>query len=196
MCDGSLYRSNRAGKRIVNMLRLAPLRLELNAELGGQFMWKQFLTASVATAMLVGSVSPAMAQYKFSTDIQAPVGATATVNLKVPLGAVAASNRKATYGLTLGYGQQLDRYTDDGRLATSHVKLADLRFSDSFKLHRAEVMSFDLANLKDDPRLHMGPDSGKDSTTWIIIGLVVAGAVVWAVADGGGDDDDDDDSSN
>jgi hypothetical protein len=158
-------------------------------------MMRKFLSASVATALLVGSVSPAMAQ-SFMTDLQAPMGATATVNFKVPLGAAPARERKATYGLTLGYGQQINSLTADGRPMVRQARLADFRFTDGFKLHKAEVASFDLANLDKDRRLNMGPDSGKDSTTWIIIGLVVAGAVVCVAADCfGGDDDDDEDES-
>lgn len=159
-------------------------------------MLRKFLTASVATALIVTSMTPAMAQYhNFSSDLQAPLGATATVNFRVPLGAVPAKARKATYGLTLGYGQRLDSLTADGRVATREAKMADIRFSDAFMLQRAEVMTFDLANLDEDPRLNMGPDDGKDSTTWIIIGLVVAGVVVCLAADCFGDDDDDDDDS-
>jgi hypothetical protein len=137
-----------------------------------------------------------MAQSAFSAYSQAPMGATATLNFAVPLGAAPQRERKATYGLTLGVGQRLDTVMPDGRIATRQAKLADIRFADGFKLHRAEVMTFDLANLDKDPRLNMGPDSGKDSTTWIIIGLVVAGVAVCLAADCfGGDDDHDFDTS-
>jgi hypothetical protein len=159
-------------------------------------MLKKFLSASVATALVLGSVTPAYAQYAFSPE-PAPLGATATLNFKVPLGVAPTKNRKASYGLTVGYGQRLNGVTADGRIATRQAKLADLRFTDSFKLWKAEVASFDLANLDKDRRLNMGPDDGegKGNTTWIVIGLVAAGVAVCLLADcfGGDDDDDDDD---
>lgn len=154
-------------------------------------MMRKFLCASVSTALLAGSITPAMAQ-SFSSDLQAPLGATATVNFKVPLGAAPARSKKATYGLTLGYGQQLDSFAPDGRLMVRQAKVADLRFSDGFKLHKAEVMSLDLANLDKDPRLNMGPGKSK-TTTWLWIGgaVVAGGLICWAA--GCFDDDDDDD---
>ena len=158
-------------------------------------MIRKILSASVATALVLGSVTPAYAQSyaMMMPDRQAPLGATATVNFRVPLGAAPSKARRASYGLTLGYGHRLDSLTADGRIAARHVEVADIRFTDTFKLHKAEVATFDLANLDQDRRLNMM--EGKDSTTWIIIGLVVAGAVVWAVADGDDDDDDDDEES-
>jgi len=156
-------------------------------------MIRKFLTASVATALIATSMTPAMAQSHFSSDLQAPLGATATVNFKVPLGAAPAKARKATYGLTLGYGQRLDSLTADGRVATREARMADIRFTDAFMLQRAEVMTFDLANLDKDKRLNMGPDGTKDSTLWIVVGLVAAGVAVCLLADCFDDDDDDDD---
>lgn len=157
-------------------------------------MMRKFLCASVATALIASSITPAMAQNQFVSDMQAPVGATATVNFKVPLGAVPERERKATYGLTLGYGQQLDSLTPDGRIRTRETKLADFRFTDGFKLHRAEVMTFDLANLDEDPRLNMGPDPKGKEATWLWIGgAIVAGALIcWAAGCFDSDDDDDD----
>lgn len=154
-------------------------------------MIRTFLNVSVATALLASSFSAAAAPYSFASDYQAPAGATATINFQVPLGAVPQKARKATYGLTLGYGQRMDSVTDSGRIATRQTKLADFRFTGAFKLQRAEVATFDLANLDQDPRLNMNPDSGKDSTTWIIIGLVVAGVAVCLAADCFDGDDDD-----
>jgi hypothetical protein len=130
---------------------------------------------------------------------QAPLGATATVNFTMPLGFAPPKDSKPSYGLMLGYGQQFDSLTSDGRIATRSAKLADIRFTDSFRLKKAEVMTFDLANLDKDRRLNMNPEDGKDSTTWIVIGLVVAGVAVCLLADcfdGGDDDDDDDDDGN
>lgn len=133
-----------------------------------------------------------MAQ-SYMSDVQAPMGATATVNFTVPLGAAPARERKATYGLTLGYGRQLNSLTPDGRPVVRQAKLADIRFADGFKLHKAEVVTFDLANLDKDARLNMGPGKGKE-TTWLWVGgIVVAGALVcWAAGCFDNDDDDDD----
>ncbi|HJU76558.1 MAG TPA: hypothetical protein VJ597_01320 [Sphingomicrobium sp.] len=160
-------------------------------------MMREFLSASVATALLIGPVSPALAQSYAFAPSQAPLGVTATVNLKVPLGVAPAKPKKTTYGLTLGYGQRLDSLTADGRIATREAKLADIRFADGFKLYRAQVMSFDLANLDKDRRLKLTGDG--DDTLWIVGGLVAAGVVVCLLADcfdGDDDDDDDDDVSS
>lgn len=162
-------------------------------------MIRKFLSASVATALVIGSVTPAYAQsYGFTAD-QAPLGATATVNFKMPLGVAPQKQKKASYGLTLGYGQQLDSLAPDGRIATRQARLADIRFTGDFNLYKAEVVTFDLANLDKDQRLNMmGPDGdGKDSTVWIVGGLVAAGVAICLLADCfDGDDDDDDSSSN
>lgn len=151
-------------------------------------MMRKFLCASVATAMIAGSISPAAAQ-SFMSEQQAPLGATATVNFKVPLGTVPTKARKPTYGLTLAYGQRLDSLTSDGRVRTREAKLADFRFTGGFKLHQAEVMSFDLANLDEDPRLNLGPDKGKEATWLWVGGAVLLGVGLYLLLD---DDDDDD----
>ena len=158
-------------------------------------MMRRFLCSSVSLALLASSVSPAMAQ-SYMSDLQAPLGATATVNFRVPLGAAPAREKKATYGLTLGFGHQVDSLTTDGRVATHQAKLADIRFADGFKLHKAEVMTFDLANLDEDPRANL--TGGDDQTLWIVVGLVAAGVAVCLLADcfEGDDDDDDDDSGS
>jgi hypothetical protein len=160
-------------------------------------MVRKILSASVATALLVGSVTPAFAQpYAFAPE-QAPAGLTATVNLKVPLGVAPAKQRKATYGFTTSFGQRLDSLTADGRIATRSAKLADIRFTDSLRLKKAEVVTFDLANLDKDKRLNLGPDGGKGTTTWIVVGLVAAGVAICLAADcfDGNDDDEDDDDT-
>ena len=155
-------------------------------------MIRKVLSASVATALLLGSVSPAFAQNYAFEPAQAPLGATATLNLKVPLGVAANKQRKATYGLTMAYGQRTNSLTQDNRIATRQARLADIRFSaDESKLQKAEFASFDLANLDKDRRLNMGPGGSWDGTTWLVIGgLVAAGVLVWVLLD---DDDDDDD---
>ena len=155
-------------------------------------MIRKVLSASVATALIFGTVTPAFAENDAFSPVQAPLGATATLNLKVPLGAAPTQKRKATYGLTMAYGQRTNSVTDDGRIATRSAKLADIRFAagDS-KLQKAEFATFNLANLDKDKRLNLGPDGSMDGTTWLVLGgLVAAGVIIWLVAR---DDDDDDD---
>ena len=121
---------------------------------------------------------------------------TATFNLKVPLGvSPTTTQKKPNYGLTVGFNHRLDTLTADGRAVTHQAKLADIRFHDGFKLFKAEVATFDLANLDKDPRLNLGPDGSMDNTTWIVVGLVAAGVAICLLADcfEGDDDDDDDD---
>ena len=156
-------------------------------------MMRTFLNVSVATALLASSFSAAAAPYSFASDYQAPAGATATVNFTVPLGAVPYKARKASYGLTLGYGQRLDSVTSTGRIATRQTKFADVRFTGAFKLKRAEVATFDLANLDQDPRLNMGPHGGKENTWLWVGGAIVLGlGICWAAGCFDGDDDDED----
>lgn len=157
-------------------------------------MMRKFVSATASAALCLMSVTPAMAEnYRF-TGFDAPAGATATLNLRVPLGHQ-AQKTKTTYGLTFGYGQVVGGPSLDGRTTTRAVKLGDIRFADGFKLQRAEVATFDLANLKNDRRL--GLTEGGDNTVWIVVGLVAAGVAVCLLADCfGGDDDDDDDSED
>ena len=157
-------------------------------------MIKRILSASVATALMFGSVSPAYAQ-AYIDGPQAPLGMTASLNLKIPIGEQRAKAKKASAGLTLAYGQRTNTLTSDNRIATRQMKLADLRFArtdQSIKLAKAEFASFDLANLDKDKRLNMGPDGDKGSTTWIVLGAVAAGVVIYLLVKGGDDDDDDD----
>jgi hypothetical protein len=126
-------------------------------------------------------MSPAMAQSRFASDFQPAAGATATVNLRVPLGAVPTKQRKTTYGLTLGFGRQTDSVMADGRLAMREARIADIRFSGNFKLQRAEALTFDLTNLKNDPRLMMGEGKGKETTwLWVAAGLGIGLGICWA----------------
>ena len=155
-------------------------------------MMRKLLSASVATALVIGSVAPAYAQNYAFEPAQAPLGATATLNFKVPLGSSAHQSRKATYGITMAYGQRLNSTTQDGRIATKSAKLADIRFTATDrKLQKAEFASFDLANLDKDKRLNLGPDGTWDTTTWLVIGgLVAAGILIWVFADDNNNDDD------
>ena len=158
-------------------------------------MVKRILSASIATALMFGSISPAYAQ-AYADGPQAPLGMTASLNLKVPIGKQRENARKPTAGLTLAYGQRTNTLTSDNRIATRQMKIADLRFArtdQSIKLAKAEFASFDLANLDKDKRLNMGPDGDKGSTTWIVLGAVAAGVLIYLLVKGGDDDDDDDD---
>ena len=161
-------------------------------------MMRKLLSASVATALVFGSIAPAYAESYAFDPVQAPLGATATVNFKVPLGGSAFKHKKATYGLTMAYGQRMNATTQDGRVATRDAKLADIRFTaDDSKLQKAEFASFDLANLDKDKRLNLGPDGTWDTTTWLLIGgLVAAGIIIWVVASDDDDDDDEDPEVN
>jgi hypothetical protein len=149
---------------------------------------RKFVCTSLSATLLLTVVSPA-----FGRDLSRDFGfqganmarddaATATVDYRIPFGG--KTSGKANYGVSLNFGP---RAADEGFKPT--VRLADLRFGDE-GVQNARVGGYDFAqrgaDLSGDKLTAM---EGKDSTTWIIIGLVVAGAVVWAVAS---DDDDDD----
>ena len=147
---------------------------------------KKFVGTSLSAALVFATVSPAMARDYGFYDAYASRedAATAVVDYRIPFGGKSAG--KANYGLSLRYGPAA-RTADRAEGWKPDVTLADLRFGTD-GLQRAQVASFNFAQGSDvptDPRLQMM--EGKDSTTWIIIGLVVAGAVVWAVSE---DDDD------
>lgn len=146
---------------------------------------RKLVSATVAAALCMLSVAPAMAQDHRFTGFDAPRGATATVNLRVPLG-TDRHRARPTYGLTLGYGQTAGAPTLDGRAATRAVSLADFRFSGR-ELRTARVASFDLANLDRDRRL--SNLSGTVSTVWIVVGVVAVGVGVCLIADCFGDDE-------
>ena len=153
-------------------------------------MVRKFVSATASAALCIASLVPGMAaaqEYR-STAFEAPRGATATVNLRVPFGPNQA--RRTTYGLTLGYGQTVAPGLD-GRTTTRAVNFADLRFGADHQLRHARVASFDLANL-DQTRRRMNMTGGEDSTLWIVVGVVAAGAVACFVIWDCFDDDDDD----
>lgn len=157
-------------------------------------MVRNIISATASAALCLMSVTPAMAQeYRYS-GFDAPRGAVATANLRVPLGTEKAK-AKPTYGLSFGFGQTSGAATLDGRTTTRLVQLADLRF-DGSGLERAQVASFDLANLDDDKRLNLM--DGGDNTLWIVVGLVAAGVAICLLADcfEGDDNNHDDNSSN
>lgn len=151
---------------------------------------RKIVTATASAALCLSSISPAFAQSTAFSGFDAPRGATATVNLRVPLGAEREA-AKPTYGLTLGYGQTVANPDLGVRSGSREMRFADFRFDGSSnKLAKAQVMSFDLANLDKDRRLNM---FNNPNTGWIIVGIVAAGVAVCLLADCFEDDDDDDD---
>jgi hypothetical protein len=155
-------------------------------------MIRRIVTATAAAALCLSSVTPALAQNYAFTGFDAPRGAAATLNLRVPLDD-ARPEAKPTYGLTLGYGRTVGSQELDGRTISRGMQLADFRFDGSPKMAKAQVLSFDLANLDNDRRLNMAEDG--DNTLWIVVGIVAAGVAICLLADcfEGDDDDDDDD---
>jgi hypothetical protein len=156
-------------------------------------MVRKVVNATVAAALCIWSVTPAMAQQQnYVSAIEAPRGATGTVNLRLPLGVRETAG--PTYGFTFGIGKPVGA-SMDGHERTRQMRLADLRFNSKGQLHQAKVASFDLANL-DATERKMGL-TGEGNTLWIVVGLVAAGVAICLLADCfEGDDDDEDDSSS
>lgn len=156
-------------------------------------MVRKSIAATVSAALCLASVTPAFAQNYTESVVQAPLGATATLNFRMPLGAGPAV-KEPTYGLTLGYGQLVGA-GQDGQALTREVKVADLRFGTDGYIRQANVASFDLANMDEDRRFD--GLTGEDNTLWIVVGLVAAGVAVCLLADCfEGDDDEDSESSS
>ena len=148
-------------------------------------MVRKIVTATASAALCLASVSPALAQNYAFSGFDAPRGATATLNLRVPLGDQSEA-AKPTYGLTLGYGHTVGSPTFDGRTTTREMRFADFRLNGQ-KIAKAQVMSFDLANLDKDRRMNL---TGEGNTLWIIVGLVAAGVAICLLADCFEGDDD------
>ena len=148
-------------------------------------MLRKLVTATASVALCLASAAPAFAQQYNYSGFNAPMGATATANIRIPLGAETKS--KASYGLSFGLGRTVGAGFD-GRPVTRELRLADIRFSGEGRLDQARVASFDLANLDQDRRLKM---MGDGNSLWIIVGLAAAGvAVCLALECFEGDDDD------
>ena len=149
-------------------------------------MVRKFVAATVSAALCLWSVAPAAAQdYRYS-GFDSARGATATANVRIPLGRQAKA--KTTYGLTFGIGKPMGAGYD-GRPVTRQLRLADLRFSGNFKLDRAQVASFNLADPGAGKRMNLTGDG--DNTLWIVVGLVAAGVTVCLLADCFDGDDED-----
>ncbi|HEX6377097.1 MAG TPA: hypothetical protein VFZ91_15405 [Allosphingosinicella sp.] len=151
---------------------------------------RKFVTATVSAALCLMSVTPAMAQNYRAEGFDGPRGANATVNLRIPFGKTAKV--KPTYGLTFGLGKTVGAGYD-GRPLTRQLTLGDIRFNERGKLDRAQLASFDLANLDADERLNL---NGEGNTLWIVVGLVAAGVAICLLADCFEGDDDSDSSSS
>ena len=153
---------------------------------------RKFVTATVSAALCLASVTPAMAQNYRAEGFDGPRGANATLNLRIPLGKSSKAKAKPSYGLTFGMGRTVGAGYD-GRPITRQLTLGDIRFNQQGKLNKAQLASFDLANLDQDERLNL---NGEGNTLWIIVGLVAAGVAICLLADCFEGDDDSDSSSN
>ena len=143
-------------------------------------MVRKFVSATVSAALCIACIAPSAAlaqEYRF-TGFDAPRGATATINLRVPMGREHA--QRASYGLTLGYGQEMGPMSLDGRTTTRAINVADFRFSGD-RMRSARIAGFDLANLDQDERVNNL--TGEGNTLWIIVGLVAAGVAICLLAD-------------
>ena len=155
-------------------------------------MVRKFVSAAASAALCLMSLAPGVAaaqEYRFS-GYDAPRGATATVNLRVPLGT--ENRERATYGLTVGYGQEVGMQDLSGRTTARAVNVADFRFSGN-ELRNARIATFDLANLDQDRRMNL---DGGGKKTWLIIGAILVGGIVICLAADCFDDDDSSSSSS
>lgn len=148
---------------------------------------RKFVTATVSAALCLASITPAAAQNYRAEGFDGPRGANATVNLRIPLGKSSGVKAKPTYGLTFGLGKTAGAGLD-GRPITRQLTLGDIRFNQQGKLNKAQLASFDLANLDADKRMNL---TGEGNTLWILVGLVAAGVAICLLADCFEGDDDD-----
>jgi hypothetical protein len=146
----------------------------------------KLFAATVSAALGFTSLTPALAQdYRF-TGQNAPLGLTATANLRISLGRDARA-RRASYGVSLGFGREVGAGYD-GRAVTRSIRLADLRFSGEGRLSQARLVGTDLAHLDRGRRANL---TGGGGTTWFVLGAVAAAVGICLLTDCiGGDDDD------
>ena len=148
---------------------------------------RKFVSATVSAALCLASVAPAAAQNYRAEGFDGPRGANMTLNMRIPLGKVPGAKAKPTYGLTFGMGKTVGAGLD-GRPINRQLTLGDIRFNDRGKLSKAQLASFDLANLDSDKRMNL---TGEGNTLWIVVGLVAAGVAVCLAVECFEDDDDD-----
>ena len=151
---------------------------------------RKFVTATVSAALCIASITPAAAQNYSAEGYHGPRGVNATLNMRIPLGR--EGKAKPTYGLTFGMGKTVGAGLD-GRPVNRQLTLGDIRFNDRGKLSKAQLASFDLANLDADKRMNL---TGEGNTLWIVVGLVAAGVAICLLADCFEGDDDSESSSN
>lgn len=132
-------------------------------------MIKQIAMAASA-ALVVASASPAFADPFAFSDNTTPHGATATINFKMALGGPATKPERASYGLTFAYGQRVGEPPVIGRPEAQALTFGDLRFN-ADGLERAELASFDLADLEADPRMNIFDDGNFGTTELVLIGV-------------------------
>jgi len=147
----------------------------------------KLIAATVSAAVGLTSLTPALAQDYRSTGQNAPLGLTATANLRIPLGREAKA-RRASYGVSLGFGREVGAGYD-GRPVTRSIHLADLRFSGEGRLSQARLAGTDLAHLDRRRRANL---TGGGGTTWFILGAAAAAVGICLLTDCVGGDDDDD----
>ena len=138
-------------------------------------MANRFAAGAAMLSLAFGSGTPALAQSGAFAGSQARPGASATINLRVPLGPGRRSDRP-TVGFTASCGQALDDSGPDGRRAVRELRITDLRF-DGRALARAELATFDLANLENDARMGL---VGNKKNTLLLFVMVLAGATALA----------------
>jgi hypothetical protein len=147
---------------------------------------RKFVTATISAALCLASITPAAAQNYRAEGFDGPRGLNATLNMRIPLGREAKP--KPTYGLTFGMGKTVGAGLD-GRPVNRQLTLGDIRFNQEGKLKRAQLASFDLANLDADRRMNL---NGGSNTVWIVVGAVAAGVAVCLLADCFNSDDEGD----
>ena len=144
-------------------------------------MARKIVAASTSLALYFVPATASAQEYRFR-GFDAPPGAAVTANIRVPLGPEASPS----YGLTLAYGQTVGAEGQGGWTRTRRVELGDLRFDSRGRVARAEIASFNLADLKSDPRLRLS-DDGSPSTLLLIGGGIAVGVLVLLLIAGGND---------
>ena len=120
----------------------------------------------------------ALAQDYAFRGFDAPLGATASLNLRVPLGSAQQSQRPS-YGMSLGYGRIAGAPGVDGRLTSRAFRLADLRLAGG-EVDRAQLLAFDLTGRR--PETRLGLRSGPPNLFPIVGGAVVVAVGACAIA--------------
>jgi hypothetical protein len=145
-------------------------------------MTRKLMTGATALSLCLGSAAPAIGQERHFSGLDGPAGASATINLRIPLGH-RAERARPSVGLTVGYGRRIVDGSSDSPPVIRQVRVADLRFN-SEGLARAEVATFDLANLGQDARIN--PEGNKKNMLLLFV-MIIAGATALAFVVNGHD---------